>query len=119
MDFKLKLIKKYIKHTEIDNILPSVEDCIVWLIKYKSYEYNTASTLVGEYKGYINTFAISYLKNKASAGGRNSQVYIQLLGQLQDDLSTSSMENFEPVNIVVDIEDNRKVEEKVETNEVE
>lgn len=119
MNFKLKLIQKYIKYTERENNVPSVEDCVVWLIKYKSYDYKLATTLVGEYKGYINTFAISYLKKKASAGGRNSQIYIQLLSQLQEELNDNELDNFEQVKIVFDIEDNRQVEDKVDNNEVE
>lgn len=117
MDFKLKLIQKYIKYTEREKVIPSVEDCVVWLIKNKSYEYKFATTLVGEYKGYINTFAISYLKKKASAGGRNSQIYIQLLSQLQEELSDNELDNFEQVKIVFDIEDDRSFDEKVDTNE--
>lgn len=117
MDFKLKLIQKYIKYTEREKVIPSVEDCVVWLIKNKSYEYKFAITLAGEYRGYINTYAISMLKQKVGRGDRNSQNYIQLLKEYKEELSENNSDNFEQVQIVFDIEDDRSVDEKVDTNE--
>lgn len=87
----MELAKEYIKQTMEKETLPNVESFVIWLMENKEKSYDEATIHAGKYKGYINTSAISYLKERASGAKRNSFVYVQLLKNLMDsqDLNTT------------------------------
>lgn len=80
----MKEVKEYLKECEIKDILPSEEGFVIFLMEKYSKKYPNAVLFAGEYKGLITTNAISFLKNKASSGSRNSFVYIQLLKEMRE-----------------------------------
>ncbi len=77
---------KWVKNKEVKikgyEQLPSYEDFVVFLIEEKKFSFEKAEKISGGLRGKIYIYAMRFLKNKASDGGRNSGIYLQMLKEL-------------------------------------
>lgn len=103
----MEQVKKYLQLCKDNDYLPSVENFIVWLMENDGRNFTDASNLGREYKGYIDTYAIAFLKHKAGLGGRNSQNYIQLLKEYKE-AENDLNDGIEAVNITIDIPEGKQ-----------
>lgn len=103
----MEQVKQYLQLCLEKNTVLSVEGFVIWLMENDNKTFSEASTYAGEYRGYINTYAIAYLKEKAATGGRNSQTYLQLLKEYTES-ETSSNGVIEAVNITIDIPEGKQ-----------
>ena len=89
-----KLVDEYIKSKyELDEMV-SIEGLTIFLIEYPDKKlrlnYTQARDAIGEYRGVINTYAVAFLKDKASKAGRNSMQYSILLKEMNAQKELSS-----------------------------
>ena len=101
----MKLHKDYINYCKDNEIFPNVEGFSIYLMEEKGKSFTQSQELIREYKGFINTYAIAFLKQVAASGKRNSMQASILLKQMKDD---NDLTTDEPINIHIDLNNTSK-----------